>query len=89
MTGQTEFIRRYSALPLGDFYAHYEGRRYLVTRTESEDGKRGWLYAKELGGKNHISFNAYRLSSGFKLKPCEMPVQKVTHFVLALEVEKT
>lgn len=87
MTENDDFIQRYSVLPLGDFYAYYNNQRYLVTRKESEDNKRGWLYAKQLGGNNHISFNFYRLFSGYRLKPCEMPVQKVTDFVLKLELE--
>ena len=83
-----EFVDAYEALPVGDFYLRYKGRRYIAMRTVSDDGKRGWLYAHEMGGNDHISFNFYKLSRSNRLKPCEMPVQKVIDFVLGLEVER-
>ncbi len=83
------FLIHYDALPLGSFEGFCEGLRYGVTRTESPDGKRGWLYAEELGGADHISLNLYRLESGVRLKPCEMPEQKVIDFVLGLKVQDT
>lgn len=82
-----EFLARYDALPLGSFEGVFEDMRYGVTRTESPDGKRGWLYAEALGGTDHISLNLYRLESGVRLKPCEMPRQKVIDFVLGLKVQ--
>jgi len=81
------FLMRYDALPLGSFEGVFEYMRYGVTRTESPDKKRGWLYAEELGGTDHISLNLYRLESGLRLKPCEMPKQKVIDFVLSLDVQ--
>lgn len=81
------FLNCYDALPLGSFDAFYQGEKYGATRTESPDGKRGWLYAEQLGGQDHISLNLYRLESGAKLKPCEMPVQKVVDFVLGLNLQ--
>ncbi|CAM3867071.1 hypothetical protein [Litorimonas haliclonae] len=83
------FLARYDALPLGSFEGLYQNLRYGVTRTASPDGKRGWLYAEELGGTDHISLNLYRLESGAKLNPCEMPRQKVIDFVLGLDVQDT
>ncbi len=83
-----EFVEAYSVLPIGDFYGRYNNRRYIATRTESEDGKRGWIYAHEMGGNDFISFNFYRLSNSNRLKPCEMPAEKVISFILGLEVEK-
>lgn len=82
-----EFLKHYHALPLGSFEGLYNNSRYGVTRRQSADGKRGWLYAEELGGADHISLNLYRLASGAKLKPCEMPKQKVIDFVLGLGVQ--
>lgn len=74
MTSQFEiFLEYYDALPLGPFDAMYKGERYGATRTESPDGKRGWLYAEQLGGADHISLNLYRLDNGARLNPCEMP----------------
>lgn len=87
MSVNADFLNSYLNLPLGSFHAFYEGRRYSVTRTESEDGKRGWLYAEELGGQNHISCNLYRLSNDTRLKPCEMPAEKVIHFVIGLTLD--
>jgi hypothetical protein len=41
------------------------------------------LYAEELGGPDRISLNIYAPPSGEPaLRPCEMPVDKVTAFVL-------
>ena len=41
------------------------------------------LYAEELGGPDRISLNIYAPPSGAPaLRPCEMPIDKVTAFVL-------
>lgn len=41
------------------------------------------LFAEELGGADRISLNIYAPPSGTPaLKPCEMPLDKVTAFVL-------
>ena len=77
------FLRRFLALPRGYSSGLYEGRRYGVTRRSSSNGRRHWLYAEELGGRDRISLNLYLLErSGARLKPCEMPAQKVVDFVL-------
>ena len=47
-----------------------------------------YLVARELGGNDYISLNIYQLSSGAKLKPCEMPEKKVIDFVMGLVVEQ-
>ncbi|MFA6115255.1 MAG: hypothetical protein WC729_14745 [Sphingomonas sp.] len=70
------------ALPLGYTEGHFEGRRYGMTITRSGDGRRWWLFARELGGSDIVSLNLYRPSSGrIALRPCEMSVEKVTGFV--------
>ena len=81
------FLARYEALPLGSFDVLFHGARYGVTRTESPDGKRGWLYAEQRGGSDHISLNLFKLESGIKLNPCEMSPQKVIDFVLGLSLQ--
>jgi hypothetical protein len=44
------------------------------------------LYAEELGGTDLVRFNLYRLSDDqARLKPCEMPEEKVVDFVLGYE----
>ncbi|WP_437397278.1 hypothetical protein [Flagellimonas lutimaris] len=39
------------------------------------------LYADELGGNDFISLNYYMTLKDELLKPCEMSVQKVIHFL--------
>ena len=82
------FIVRYDALPTGYSEGIYHGRRYGITKTVTETRKRGNLFAKELGGTDHISFNLYRLNSGVRLKPCEMPEAKVVAFVMNVKVDE-
>lgn len=79
-----EFLRAFDALPLGTFTGVFEGRRYVVTRQNHADGKSQKLVAEELGGTDYISLNLYRLASGARLKPCEMPEAKVVAFVMTL-----
>lgn len=69
--------------PRGWFTARYEGRRYGVSHSVHADGRSAKLYAEELGGADRISLNIYAPPSGEPaLKPCEMPIDKVTAFVL-------
>ena len=83
-----EFVTRLLAMPAGYREGHYEGRRYSATVEISADGRRRKLYAEELGGRDHISFNFYQLNDGAPLlKPCEMPEQKVIDFVLGFAPE--
>ena len=74
--------------PLGYFIATYDGRRYGVTRSVLTGGRSMKLWAEELGGADRVSLNIYAPSSGDPaLKPCEMPVDKVTAFVLGARPE--
>lgn len=84
----TNFTCYYDALPAGYSEGHFQGRRYGIRKQISKDGKRGNLVAEELGGKDYISLNFYRLKGGIaKLKPCEMPEAKVIEFVLGFKAE--
>ena len=83
----TDFLAAFDALPLGSFTGHAHGRRYRVTRQDFSGGKAQKLVAHELGGADYISLNLYRLASGARLKPCEMPEEKVVRFVLGFEVD--
>ncbi|MBT8417710.1 MAG: hypothetical protein KJO42_09740 [Silicimonas sp.] len=75
-------------LPFGGYGATFEGRRYRVTKSRMASGRSQKLEAEELGGNDYISFNLYRLESGgVLLRPCEMTEQKVTTFVLGLDVD--
>lgn len=80
---QDEFMSALEALPRGYSEGHFMGRRYGVTVTRSDDGRRWWLFARELGGADIVSLNLYRPKSGkIALRPCEMSVDKVSTFVL-------
>lgn len=81
------FLAAFDALPLGSFTGHHRGRCYVVTRTEFSGGAAQKLVAEELGGPDRISLNLYRLTSGARLRPCEMPAAKVVSFVLGLVPE--
>jgi hypothetical protein len=79
---------RLSGWPQGYFIARYDGRRYGVSNTAHAGGRSFKLYAEELGGTDRISLNIYAPASGDPaLRPCEMPVDKVTAFVLGAERE--
>ena len=80
------FLTAFDALPEGTHHGRAHGRRYIFTKSAPSAGAEK-LVAEELGGDDYISLNIYRLSSGARLRPCEMPAQKVIGFVLALEPE--
>ncbi|CUH98950.1 hypothetical protein [Leisingera aquaemixtae] len=80
------FLAAFDALPLGAFTSLADGRKYAVIRQNLAAGKAQKLVARELGGGDYISLNLYRLASGARLKPCEMPAEKVVRFVLDLNV---
>ncbi|KIC31717.1 hypothetical protein [Leisingera sp. ANG-S5] len=82
------FLAAFDALPLGAFTGTAEGRRYMVCRETQANGKSQKLVARELGGTDYISLNLYRLRSGARLKPCEMPAEKVIRFVLSLQAKE-
>lgn len=80
------FLERFLQLKPGHRYVSLNGERYGMTVSVSPDGKRRKLYAEQLGGTDHISFNLYLLKDGPPLlKPCEMPTEKVIDFVLSFE----
>ncbi|WP_339706917.1 peptide methionine sulfoxide reductase [uncultured Kriegella sp.] len=74
-------LNRIKALSIGYSEVVYQGQRYGVTRTDFNEGKSHKIYAEELGGTNFISLNYYVTSSSQKMKPCEMPMQKVIDFL--------
>lgn len=79
---------RLVAWPQGWFVARYEGRRYGVSNVAHANGRSFKLFAEELGGPDRISLNIYAPPSGeLALRPCEMPIDKVTAFVLGAEPE--
>lgn len=74
------------ALPLGTFRGRAHGRDWLVTRSLFAGGASEKLVGRALDGSDYISLNLYRLESGPRLKPCEMPAEKVALFVRDVRV---
>lgn len=68
-------------IPLGASEKWFNQRKYLVTKTNFNQGKSTKVYAEQLGGNDFISFNFYLLADGSQLKPCEMPENKVLEFL--------
>ncbi|MEJ6396864.1 hypothetical protein [Yoonia sp. 208BN28-4] len=73
---------------MGTFYGTAHGRSYVATRSTVADGRGEKLVAEALDGSDYISLNIYHLASGDRLKPCEMPAQKVIDFVQAFVVSE-
>jgi hypothetical protein len=79
----TGFEQALAGLPDGYVEGDFQERRWGSTIKRSDDGRRVWLYAEELGGTDIVSFNLYVLfEERSVLKPCEMSSGKVTEFVL-------
>lgn len=81
-----DFARALAALPDAYVEGRFHGRRWGLTVRRSDDRRRVWLFAEELGGKEIVSFNLYVVSEGRSaLKPCEMSSQKVVDFVVGFQ----
>lgn len=76
-----------NALPVGTSFGHAFGRRYVVSKTKFNAGKSVKLVGEALDQSDYISLNWYDLAAGPKVKPCEMPLQKVMRFLCAFEWE--
>ena len=59
----------------------YLNKKYGITKSKFNNGYSYKIYAEELGGNVFISLNYYITSKEEILKPCEMPKQKVIHFL--------
>lgn len=68
-------------IPEGYSEGIYGHAKYGVTKSVFNNGKSFKIYAKELQGTNFISLNYYITTSNQFLKPCEMPEEKVIHFL--------
>lgn len=73
-------------LPLGTFRGRSQGKDWIVSRSLFAGGASEKLVARALDGSDYISLNLYRLTSGARLKPCEMPAAKVAAFIADLTV---
>lgn len=74
-------------LPLGSFRGRAFGKDWLVTRSLFAGGASEKLVARALDGSDYISLNLYRLEAGPRLRPCEMPAEKVARFALNIVPE--
>ncbi len=82
------FLAAFDALPTGTFRGASDARRYVVTKSAQVGGRSWKLVAEQLGGGDYISLNLYLTKAGARLRPCEMPTEKVVEFVLALRPDQ-
>jgi peptide-methionine (S)-S-oxide reductase len=73
--------KKIKAFPLGYSTVLFQNKKYALTRTDFNGGKSIKIYAEELGGNDFISFNFYISEKAEKLKPCEMPAEKIIDFI--------
>lgn len=73
--------KRIDQIPLGYSEVVYNHKKYGLTKSEFNKGNSIKIYAEELGGNDFISLNYYKTTSNDLLKPCEMPEEKVVHFL--------
>lgn len=78
-------LEKIQQIPQGYSEVEYEGKKYGLSRSDFNRGKSIKVFAEELGGKDFISFNYYLTSGEHQLKPCEMPPEKVRHFLFHFE----
>ncbi|WP_308915769.1 hypothetical protein [Jannaschia sp. LMIT008] len=86
MTRAQDVADRLDALPLGTFRARALGHDWIATRSLFAGGASEKLVARRLDGGDYVSLNLYRLATGPRLKPCEMPAEKVARFVADVTV---
>jgi len=69
-------------IPPGYSEVIYNGKKYSLTREDLVGSRSIKIFAQEQGGKDFISFNYYRTKSGAAhFRACEMPDEKVEHFL--------
>ncbi|MEM7490993.1 MAG: hypothetical protein AAF390_17895 [Pseudomonadota bacterium] len=64
-------------MPVGTFRGRALGRDWLLTRSLHARGASEKLVGRALDGTGYVSLNLYRLATGPRLRPCEMPVARV------------
>ncbi len=77
----SELLNKIQSFPSGYSVVWYHDKKYGLTRTDFNNGKSIKLFAEELGGNDFISLNYYIMSHSERLKPCEMPQQRVIDFI--------
>jgi hypothetical protein len=81
-----EVLHYIQKIPEGYSEGIYNAKKYSVTKETFNKGKSFKIYGKELQGNDFISLNYYITSNKELLKPCEMPEQKVIHFLENIEI---
>ncbi len=84
---QKQIEDRIQKIPEGYSEVIYNGKKYGLTREDRVGSLSIKVFAEEHGGKDFISFNYYRTKSGAShLRACEMPDEKVVHFLENFEL---
>lgn len=81
-------MNKLQKLPEGYTKVIFNHKTYGLTLSNFNRGKSVKVYAKELGGNNFISFNYYTINGRGVVKPCEMPLQKVTYFMENIIIQR-
>lgn len=76
-------------IPEGYSEGIYTDRKYGITKTIFNNGNSFKVYGEELGGNDFISLNYYITKEKNLIKPCEMPEQKVVHFLENVIIDST
>ena len=79
-------LKHIQSIPQGYSEVLYHQKKYGVSRTDFNSGKSIKVFAKELGGNDFISMNYYITRTSERLNPCEMPKQKVIHFMKNIDL---
>lgn len=79
-------LEKIKTLPIGYSEVLFQKKKYGVTRTDFNKGNSVKVFAEELGGNDFISLNFYITSTSENLRPCEMPEEKVIHFLNHMQV---
>ncbi len=71
------------AIPEGWSRAEIDGHSWAVTRTTRAGGKVISVDAEQLGTSEQFGANVWITTDGTILRPCEVPEEKVLHFLHA------
>ncbi len=70
-------------VPIGWSRHVIDGCAWGISRVERAGGATT-LEGEELGGTRRLSANVWRIASGTRLRPCEMPAEQVLEVLRAL-----
>ncbi|TXD52686.1 MULTISPECIES: peptide methionine sulfoxide reductase [unclassified Polaribacter] len=73
-------------IPEGYSEGFLDAIKYSITKNTFNDGKSFKIFGRELQGNNFISLNYYITSKNEFIKPCEMPEEKVIHFLKNIQL---